>query len=171
MRPAGASPPSQPESLSSSSLDQVLKPFNRELQLNCNQLGVGKAGLPPLFLSVKATLLSSQSSINSRQPFRQREHVVDDRVANLTIEVAQLRLRLAINSNAKRRDALVLCLPQSLARVIARVTRIAVIMIVRTPIRQDDEQARTGLVLFWKLMPPMRRFTSSEYSSSKSFTT
>src|SRR6266566_2732744 len=75
-----------------------------------------------------------QPSINPRHALRQRKHVVDDRVPNVAVEIAQLTLRFAIDGDAERRDPLRLCLAQSLARVFAGITRVAVIMIVRTAI-------------------------------------
>src|SRR5437763_14873552 len=78
--------------------------------------------------------LRRQSAINSRQPFRQGHHVVDDGVTNIAVEVAQLALRFAIDRDAERRDAGNLRLAQSFARVFARVSCVAVVMIVRTAV-------------------------------------
>src|SRR5688500_16412672 len=90
--------------------------------------------------------LRCQSAIDSWQPLRQRQHIVDDRITNLTVQISQFRLRLAIDRYAKWSNALVLRLPQSLAGVFARIASIAIIVIVRTPIRQYNQQASAGLL-------------------------
>src|SRR5229473_884 len=91
--------------------------------------------------------LCRQPSINSRQTLRQRKHVVDDRVTDLAVKIAQLALRFAIDGDAERRDSLRLGLAQSFARVFARITGVAIIVIIRSPVGQNDQQTRAGLLL------------------------
>src|SRR5256885_15632987 len=95
-------------------------------------------------ISIKIDLGASscQSAINSRQPLRQGHHVVDDGVTNIAVEVAQLAFRFAIDRDAERRDTGNLRLAQSFARVFTRIPRVAVIMIVRTAVRQNNQQTR-----------------------------
>src|SRR6266404_6444593 len=98
-------------------------------------------------LVIDSGRLSSQPSINPRQTLRQRKHVVDDRVTDLAVEIAQLALRFAIDGDAERRDSLRLGLAQSFARVFASITGITIVVIIRSPVGQNDQQTRAGFLL------------------------
>ena len=90
--------------------------------------------------------LCRQTPVNRGHAFGQREHVVDDRVSDFTVEVAQFRLGVAVNRDTEGRDATDARLPESLARVFACVARVAVIVVVRTAVRENDEEACARLL-------------------------
>src|SRR5690606_18960876 len=60
--------------------------------------------------------------------------------ADIAVKVAKLGLGFTIDRDAERRDAGHLCFGQCLAYVLACVSRIAVIMIVRPSVRQNDQK-------------------------------
>jgi hypothetical protein len=39
---------------------------------------------------LRSKLLGCESAINARQPLRQREHIIDNRIANFAVQIAQL---------------------------------------------------------------------------------
>ena len=80
------------------------------------------------------TSLRRQPSINSRQPLRQGQHVIDDRVADLAVQILQFTFRFTIDRDAERRDAGNLRLAQGFTGVVARVSGIAVVVIVRAAV-------------------------------------
>ncbi len=81
---------------------------------------------------------ASQPPVNIRHAFGQAEDVVDDRVSNVAVQVLQLGLGFAIDRDAKRRDAARFCLDQGFTNVLTGVTGIAIIVVVRTAVSQDD---------------------------------
>lgn len=96
-------------------------------------------GNPRHALPNKTFPLGRQPPVNPGQTLGQRQHVINDRVTHITVEIAQLGFRFAIDRDAEGCDALRLCLAQSFARVFACVTGVAVIVIVRTTVGQDDQ--------------------------------
>src|SRR5690348_4525778 len=84
--------------------------------------------------------LRCQAAVDAGQAFWQRQDIVDDRVADFAVEIAQLGFRLAIDRDAEWCDAFVLRLSQRLARVFASVARVAVIVVVRTAVREHDQE-------------------------------
>src|SRR5438552_2091940 len=88
-----------------------------------------------------------QSPINPRQTFRQRKHVIDDRITDFAVEIAQLAFGFSIDGDAERRDALVLSLAQSFTRVFASVAGVAIIVIVWATVREHNQQPSAGILL------------------------
>src|SRR5262249_1420258 len=77
----------------------------------------------------------SQAAINPRQPLGQAQYVVDYRVSHFSVHIPQLVFRLTIDRDAKRRNAYDASLPERHSRVLARVSTVAVVVIVWTPVR------------------------------------
>src|SRR6476659_8926627 len=105
---------------------------------------------PLLMHSIGSSNSRGQSSINSRHPLRQRKHIINYGVTDFAIKVAQFTFRFAVDGDAERRDATRLGIDESFARVFASVTGVARVMVVRTAVRNNDQQTRARF-LFLKL--------------------
>src|ERR1043166_6468712 len=118
---------------------RVLTNWKREIASGLKRRAVVGMGNPQITQSKSLLrnlrmVLGCEAAVDAGQTFGSRENVIDDRIADFAVEIAQLRFRLAVDRYTEGCDAFVFRLPQRLARVLARVTRIAVIVIVRTPV-------------------------------------
>ncbi len=80
---------------------------------NCNSETVSapssfSARLTNLSVSVnpKYSISTRQPPVNIRHSFGQAQHIVDDRVADIAVEIAEFGFGFAVDRDAERRDAL-----------------------------------------------------------------
>jgi hypothetical protein len=78
-----------------------------------------------VYEKAREMVLAAACSTNPRHPLRQIQHVIDDRITEIAMQVFQLRLRFSIDRNTKRRYSVQLRVAQCFARILSRIPRIA----------------------------------------------
>src|SRR4051794_16773526 len=90
-------------------------------------------------------ILTGKPPIDARHPFGQAEHVVDDGITDIAVEVAQFVLGFAVDGHTERGNAGALCFIEGLADVLSGISRVTIIVIVRTSVSEDDKKLSAGL--------------------------